>query len=105
MYNRNTFEETFSGSNNVKYRHIYYLATCPSNLSDQQLFKSDIKKKITDIDEIKNIKWFKYMDGQNLINERNKDRKELFRRVNQLVLKNVSTIYSKTKYLSNNGRN
>lgn len=99
IYPNICFEETFSGSNKIRYRHVYYLACCPSNLSDQQIFTADIKNKITDIDEIKNIKWFRYNDGQRLIREQNKDRKELFRKVNQLVLKNITNIYTKTKFL------
>lgn len=97
---RAAFEEIFLGTNKVRYKHVYYLANCPSNLSDKHIFNTDIRNKITDIDEIKNIKWFRYNDGQKLIREQNSDRKELFRKINQIVLKNVGTFYNRQKFVS-----
>lgn len=93
---RTRLEETFVGSNKIKYKHIYYLASCPppNIVTDKMLFTSDIRHKIFDINEIKYVKWFRYHEGQKMIREQNIDRKYLFRNVNQIVLKNIGIIYS-----------
>jgi 8-oxo-dGTP pyrophosphatase MutT (NUDIX family) len=77
-------EEVFSGSNNVRYKHVYYVAKMMDNskVSLDPLNKQQIK-------EIRNIKWFNYTDAQNKIRDTNIERKELFRRLNQTIIKNI----------------
>lgn len=76
------FEEVFSGTNKVRYKHIYYLAQ----------FKDDVPKdQLSPViaHEIRDVAWYNYHDAQKRIREYNMERKELFRRVNQVVLKNM----------------
>lgn len=77
-------EEVFSGSNNIRYKHVYYVAKMMDNskVSLDPLNKQQIK-------EIRNIKWFNYTDAQNKIRDTNIERKELFRRLNQTIIKNI----------------
>jgi 8-oxo-dGTP pyrophosphatase MutT (NUDIX family) len=77
-------EEVFSGSNNVRYKHVYYVAKMMDNskVSLDPMNKQQIK-------EIRNIKWFNYTDAQNKIRDINIERKELFRRLNQTIIKNI----------------
>lgn len=77
-------EEVFSGSNNVRYKHVYYVAKMIDNskVSLNPLNKQQIK-------EIRNIQWFNYTDAQNKIRDTNIERKELFRRLNQTIIKNI----------------
>lgn len=81
------YEEEFSGSNNIRYKHVYYLAQCSTN-NDKLAFSKDIHD-VVDIDEIRNVKWFKHTDGLEIIRSSNPQRKDLFTRVNNCVMKNL----------------
>lgn len=73
------FEEVFSGTNKVRYKHIYYIASTNGKIG--------FGRKNKDSKEIKDVRWFTYEDAQNKIQDRNIERKELFKRVNTLVNK------------------
>lgn len=85
LKNQKPFDETFSGSNRVRYKHVYYLAMC-MNTNDQAIFKTGSHVGMR---EIKDVQWFRYSDAQARIRDHNIERKELFKRVNQVVLKSV----------------
>jgi 8-oxo-dGTP pyrophosphatase MutT (NUDIX family) len=76
------FEEVFSGSNHVRYKHTYYLGMFSDGTCHIVKNKNLCK-------EIKDIKWFWYSDAQNRIRDNNVERKELFKRVNTTILKNI----------------
>lgn len=86
LKNQKPFDETFSGSNRVRYKHVYYLAMCMST-NDQAIFHKTSQH--AGIREIKDVQWFRYADAQSRIRDYNVERKELFKRVNQVVLKNL----------------
>lgn len=71
------FEEVFSGTNRVRYKHIYYLAVCE---------RHDIVGRVSSR-EIKDVKWLKYQDAQDKILPHNVERKELFKRVHSFISK------------------
>jgi len=71
LANSKPFEEVFSGTNKVRYKHIYYLASC---------FRKDIVGRVIS-KEIKDVQWFSYEEAQSRILEHNVERKELFRRI------------------------
>jgi 8-oxo-dGTP pyrophosphatase MutT (NUDIX family) len=79
------FEEVFSGNNHVRYRHVYYLAisTHPKPAS-----RVNPRNKMQ-CKEVKDMKWLWYEEAQNLIRPYNVERKELFKRVNQIIEKNI----------------
>lgn len=81
------YEEVFNGSNKIRYKHVYYLAHCTTN-NDKVAFSKDIEK-VVDIDEIRNVKWFRYVDGVDLIRDPNPQRKDIFRRVHSFVMENL----------------
>ena len=74
--------ETFLGTNNIRYKHIYYIAKA----------KNDILP-IIDIDnyeqicEISSINWFDYNEAYNKIREYNKEKKEVINKVNEKIIK------------------
>lgn len=96
-------EEVFNGTNKVRYKHVYYLATfvperliatqphlpfaSSSALSASSSTISDHMMRVM-MKEIKDVKWFDYHTAQNNIRAHNVERKELFKRVNQMVVKN-----------------
>ena len=74
-------EETFTGSNKTRYKHIYYIAKYyPFEGVEMKDFNSR---------EIKNIAWFTYKEVQEHIREYNVERKELVKRCNNLILRNI----------------
>lgn len=77
------FEEVFLGSNKVRYKHVYYLAryACHDSHSPSQCLNK------LQLREIKAMKWFTYNDVLTKINVENIERKELFRRVHNIVLR------------------
>lgn len=81
------FEEVFSGSNHVRYKHIYYIAF--SNIASQSKVNPQNKQQCK---EVKDVKWFWYDDAQSMIRDYNIERKELFKRVNTMVMKFISTM-------------
>lgn len=93
LKNQKPFDETFSGSNRVRYKHVYYLGMSVSK-NDQGTFHAYGTN--AGVREIKDVKWFRYTEAQSRIRDHNVERKELFKRVNQVVLKNLYTPYTKT---------
>lgn len=75
------FEEIFTGSNNVRYRHVYYIA---SGNKDMVIKNTKIKAL-----EVRDVQWFKYNEAQAKISHRNIERKELLKRINQIVINNL----------------
>lgn len=79
-------EEVFTGSNKIRYKHVYYV-------SHWQLKERNAIDKLIPNREIRTVSWFKYHDAQVKIHENNIERKELFRRVNQYILKKICSNY------------
>jgi 8-oxo-dGTP pyrophosphatase MutT (NUDIX family) len=85
-------EEIFSGSNHMRYKHVYYIAKYVANDSigntptaSSSLYDPSNKHQVR---EIKDVQWFCYQDAQAKINDANIERKELLKRVNSLIVKN-----------------
>lgn len=81
------YEEVFTGSNNIRYRHIYYLAYYNCN-DTSYLFVNPLNKLQSR--EIKDIKSFEYIQAQTKIRNHNIERKELLKRVNNNIIKMFS---------------
>jgi 8-oxo-dGTP pyrophosphatase MutT (NUDIX family) len=81
-------EEVFSGSNNVRYKHVYYIAKMNIHSQFAQCVSIDPKNK-QQCKEIRNIRWFEYEDAQSKIRDPNIERKELLRRLHTLIMKHV----------------
>lgn len=99
------FEEIFTGSNHVRYKHIYYVAVLLHNDSKTNALLNPYNK--SQCKEVKDIKWMWYNDAQSKIREQNIERKELFRRVYNIIEKNISMInksvrHAKKKQYKNN---
>ena len=84
------FEEVFNGSNKVRYKHVYYIAKySQSSLNVLELFDPTNKHQAR---EIKDVQWFNYNDAQEKIKPYHIERKELLKRVNNLILKSFSQL-------------
>lgn len=75
------FEEVFSGSNKVRYKHIYYLAMSMDNNQTLPTWTKHIGK------EIKDVKWLSYEASQQKIRDYNVERKELLKRANATIVR------------------
>lgn len=80
-------EEVFSGTNKKRYKHVYYIA----RWHDEE---TGGKTDIPSCREIKDVRWFDYESAQLHIKDINVERKELLKRLNQILV----------KYLSHSGR-
>lgn len=77
-------EEVFSGTNNIRYKHIYYIAQMLNHETHPRS-----PRAVSQSHEIRSVGWFKYHDAQALIRDYNVERKELFRRVNQMIMRSI----------------
>jgi 8-oxo-dGTP pyrophosphatase MutT (NUDIX family) len=78
-YNKK-FIETFHGTNNVKYRHVYYLAEL-----QQKVNLTINKNNINQAAEIGAIKWFMFEDAYNSIRPYNYEKKKVLRYINNYL--------------------
>lgn len=93
-------EEIFTGSNHIRYKHIYYVAkyvpdaylpiapgggaSGPPGYPTPQFFPMNkFQAK-----EVRDVRWFKYQAAQDKIRDTNIERKELFKRLNHLIIRN-----------------
>jgi 8-oxo-dGTP pyrophosphatase MutT (NUDIX family) len=84
-------EEVFTGSNNIRYKHVYYVAKfnqLKSEYGSQNNMKLFNPKNFLQNKEVRDVQWFTYQEAQEKIRESNMERKELFKRLNQLIIKN-----------------
>lgn len=80
------FEEVFSGTNKVRYKHVYYIA---KYVSDSSIEVSIDPKNKQQCKEIRNVQWYNYAEAQSKIRDTNVERKELFKRLNQIIIKQI----------------
>jgi 8-oxo-dGTP pyrophosphatase MutT (NUDIX family) len=80
------FEEIFFGTNNVLYRHVYYIASLQG---DQHRNTVVNPQNINQAREVRAVSWFKYEDILKHIRPHNQERKDLFRQAHVKVLENL----------------
>ena len=74
--------ETFFGTNNIRYKHIYYLASLNNDVElDLKVDESNVDQ----VTEISNISWFEYKSGLNIIRPYNLEKKEILSIVNKVI--------------------
>ena len=78
-------EEVFMGSNHVRYKHVYYIAEyIPQKVANE------MSQEIThgfQVSEIKSVRWFPYDAAQQKLIHSNIEKRELLKRVNNLILR------------------
>ena len=79
-----TFDEIFSGTNNIRYQHTYYIA---KSLNDV-ILKVD-ETNFNQFSEIKKVKWFSFEDGKEIIRDYNIEKKNILNKVDQYIKKNI----------------
>jgi 8-oxo-dGTP pyrophosphatase MutT (NUDIX family) len=84
--NLKSLEEIFSGSNKIRYKHVYYIAKLVGDCIHYGCIDPKNKQQCK---EIKNLQWYDYEEAQKKIRENNVERKELFKRLNQTIMKHI----------------
>jgi 8-oxo-dGTP pyrophosphatase MutT (NUDIX family) len=77
-------DEVFTGTNHVRYRHVYYIAEYVSATSHTD--DAAASSPPWQASEIKDVKWFSFADAMNKLAVANVERRELLKRVNSIVL-------------------
>tara|TARA_Y100001970_G_scaffold293914_1_gene444538 strand:- start:949 stop:1791 length:843 start_codon:yes stop_codon:yes gene_type:complete len=86
LINNKSYEEIYIAVNNIRYRHIYYIAKCNAKNFKSIVNLFDPKNK-TQIKEVIDVKWFDYKDVLDNIRNIYLERKELFKRVDKIINK------------------
>ena len=76
LKNISPIEETFIGSNNILYKHVYYIAELKNDVS-----LTINLNNVNQFSEIGDIKWFSYNDAIEKIEIKNKERVDLFTKI------------------------
>ncbi len=87
-------EEVYTGSNKIRYKHIYWIASyIPDdnlNINEDYSYYDPYNK--IQAKEIKDVQWFNYKEAQDKIRNYNIERKELFKRLNSLIIKSIQNV-------------
>lgn len=87
LININPIEEIFSGTNSIRYKHIYYIA---KTLMDKKLIID--KNNFNQVSEISTIKWFNYEDALSKIRPYNLEKKKVLEKLNEFLIKNITLL-------------
>ena len=79
------FEEIFYGTNNVLYKHTYYLAKIKNKNTSIEVDQSCIEQ----IREVRALQWFDYDEVIKHINSHNVERHQIIEKINDILVKNV----------------
>ena len=83
LINYDTHDEVFLGSNNIRYKHVYYLA---KYLLINDLNLTIDKNNFDQISEVSNIKWFSYEECLDKIRPYNIEKKDLLDKINNILI-------------------
>ena len=86
IINNKSYEEIYIAVNNIRYRHIYYIAKCTEKNFKSLINLFNPNNKIQ-IKEVIDVKWLNYDDVLNNIRNIYLERKELFKRINKIINK------------------
>lgn len=81
IFNTKPYEEVFTGMNGKRYKNVYYFCILDSKFINMNKFKN--------YSEIRKVCWFDYNQVQEHIQLINIERKELLKRVQAKILKNI----------------
>lgn len=80
------FEEIFFGTNNVLYRHVYYVASLQGNQARNTTVDPH---NLNQAREVRAVAWFKFEEILQRIRVHNKERKELFCQVHDKIVSHI----------------
>lgn len=78
-------EEIFSGTNRLRYKHVYYIAKFVSTTQEPEVLFDPTNRH--QAREIRDVRWFPYKEAQDKIKPCNVERKELLKRINNIIVR------------------
>jgi len=78
-------EEYFIGSNGISYKHIYYIAEINPNKNIPEINKNNISQ----VGEIKNVKWFNYKETMNIFRNYEVTKRQIIYKINKAIMGNL----------------
>jgi 8-oxo-dGTP pyrophosphatase MutT (NUDIX family) len=72
------YEEIFYGTNNIRYRHVYYIAKIVNNVYKNIVIDNTNPQQAR---EVRQVKWFSAEQVNDKIRDHNKERKVLFQQI------------------------
>ena len=82
IYQIEPLDELFSGSNNIRYKHIYYVAMAKDNINNN--FHID-KTNFNQVSEISNIKWHSFAECNDVIRCYNVEKKNVLEKLHKIL--------------------
>jgi 8-oxo-dGTP pyrophosphatase MutT (NUDIX family) len=82
LYQIEPLEELFSGTNNIRYKHIYYVAYAKDNINTNLHVDTN---NFNQVSEISNIKWFTFIECLKNIRNYNIEKKNVLEKLNKLL--------------------
>uniref|UniRef100_A0A6C0CQ42 Nudix hydrolase domain-containing protein n=1 Tax=viral metagenome TaxID=1070528 RepID=A0A6C0CQ42_9ZZZZ len=83
LENYSSYEEIFYGTNDIQYRHVYYIATLTSNPFRRIIIDPNNPHQAR---EVRQVEWFSAEDVLKKIREHNVERKQLFIQAHKQVI-------------------
>ena len=80
-------EELFSGTNNIRYKHIYYVGKSIKNIN---LVVN--KNNFNQVSEISSISWFTFDRALKTIRPYNQEKKDILIKINDILEKNITSL-------------
>jgi len=77
--------ESFMGTNNIRYKHIYYIAKAKDTLGDTIEIDTN---NINQISEISDIQWVSFVDVLKKIRSYNIEKKNMLEKLNKILVEN-----------------
>ena len=75
------FQEIFFGTNNILYKHVYFIAKLKKD--DSQVYLDNMC--IEQVREVRDLQWFSYVEVLQHIKAYNIDRIEIFKQANKII--------------------
>ena len=82
IYQIEPLEELFSGTNNIRYKHIYYVAMAKDNINNNFIID---KSNFNQVSEISNIKWHSYKECMDIIRSYNIEKKNVLEKLHKIL--------------------
>lgn len=82
LHNYPTIQEEFTGTNGVKYRHVYYVVKMKKNTMPPKVDKNNKLQ----LGEVQNIGWFTFDQCMNIVRPYDTEKKNVLKRVNNDLL-------------------
>ena len=82
IYQIDPIDELFSGSNNIRYKHIYYVANAKNNINNLEIDKNNFSQ----VSEISNINWFTFDECMNIIRNYSIEKKNVLEKLHKILL-------------------